>query len=93
MPVQLEFIVARIGNQELIIAILVLNAIITLVLLFFMIRTGFWKALPRFSYLDIGSVIVVSVDGRGIRRDVCTATEISAVQDIWTGTQADGRVG
>jgi hypothetical protein len=95
VPVNLELTVARIGNEKFIIAMAVLNAGIVLVLGFFMIRTRFWKHLPRFSYLDVGSVIVASaVDGRGIRRDVHRATEGSHVsQEPWSGASDDKRIG
>jgi hypothetical protein len=95
VPVHLELTVARIGNGKFIIAMTVLDAGIMLVLGLFMIKTRFWKHLPRFSYLDVGSVIVASaVDGRGIRRDVHRATEGSHVsQEPWTGASDDKRIG
>ncbi|KAH6666009.1 hypothetical protein B0J14DRAFT_605104 [Halenospora varia] len=94
VPVHLELTVARIGNEKFIIAMAVLNVGIVLVLVFFMIKTRFWKHLPRFSYLDIGSVIVSSaVDGRGIRQDVQRATGSNhIVQGPWTGASDDERI-
>lgn len=95
VPAHLELTVARIGNEKFIIATAALNAGIVLVLGFFMIKTRFWKHLPRFSYLDVGSVIVASaVDGRGIRQDVHQATEgNNTLQGPWTGAPDDERIG
>jgi hypothetical protein len=95
VPAHLELTVARIGNEKFIITTAALNAGIVLVLGFFMIKTRFWKHLPRFSYLDVGSVIVASaVDGRGIRQDVHQATEgNNALQGPWTSALDDERIG
>ncbi len=94
VPVYLEVTVARIGNLTFIIAISVLNFMVALILLLSMIRSRFWKDLPRFSYLDVGSVIVASgVDGRGIRRELCRATESNIVQDPWAGAKGDKLTG
>ncbi|RFU24567.1 hypothetical protein B7463_g11774, partial [Scytalidium lignicola] len=63
LHVQRTLTAVQFGSRSFIIALSCINALTVLALICFASRTKFWKDLPSFNTLDLGSVIVASTPG------------------------------
>jgi len=73
------------GDTKYIIAVLVINVVLALATLVEGFRTGFWKLLPSFDYMNTKSLVIASAIA-GNEIVVGTLKERSIVKQPWTGS-------